>query len=536
MNALSREVETGPARTRSGFLFLGLVLAVSMTTIDQTIVSLAAPTVQTSLGLTSADVEWMVNAYLLAAAAAFPIAGRLADVFGYRRVMLVGIVVFAAASAACGLTPEGSGSAAWMIMARVAQGVGAALMFPAAVGMLVDTSAPEHRTMARARFFALTGAMTAVGPVLGGYLVAWSWRSVFFLNLPIAVAAFLILLASAPRTQESRGRGVDPLGGLLVAATMVAVVLPLQHGGQWGWTSAWTIGCLLLAVLLLLLFIRHESACEIPVMRLQVFRSRRFTIVTLASLLASISFVPIMYFLSVYGQLSLALTLGGTSMLILKFFIGFLIASQIGARRFDRVGARSVVAIGGAVSAVGFLLLSRTAMTMVSSVGAHTADVQALGLVLAGGGIGFMFSPAATDMVNRAISATYGEVTALTQTMKNLGGALGMALFASIASSGFTKELGEGLSPFGVSQTDVASIASVVTSGAHTGSSMPSGLDAAHQQQILQIVRASYASGVSRVFLGMALVGVLLALVGLMYPREKDMPASSVTATSGDAR
>lgn len=534
MNVLNREVETGPARTRSGFLFLGLVLAVSMTTIDQTIVSLAAPTVQTSLGLSAAAVEWMVNAYLLAAAAVFPMAGRLADVLGYRRVMLVGIIVFAAASAACGLTSVGTYSAAWVITARVVQGVGSALMFPAAVGMLLDTSTPEHRTMVQARFFALTGAMTAVGPVLGGYLVAWSWRSVFFINLPIAVAAFLILLGSAPRTQQSRGKGVDPFGGFLVAATMVAVVLPLQHGGQWGWTSAWTIGCLVLALLLLLLFIRHESLCEIPVMRLRVFRSRRFTIVTLASLLASVSFVPIMYFLSVYGQLSLALTLGGTSILILKFFIGFLIASQIGARRFDRVGARSVVAIGGAVSAVGFLLLSRTATSMVASGGSHTGVLQALGLVLAGGGIGFMFSPAATDMVNRAIGATYGEVTALTQTMKNLGGALGMAFFSSVASSGFAKALVEGLSPFGVSQADVASL---VGSGARTGSSMPSGLDAAHQQQILQIVRASYASGVSRVFLWMALVGVLLALVGLMYPREKDMlAASSGTATSGDAR
>ena len=183
-----------------------MLFAVAMTFIDQTIVAIASPNIQTELDLSRSGVQWVVNGYILALAAGFALGGRLADIIGSKRVVLVGIIGFAGASALCGFTPKGSFAEAWIIIFRVIQGLSAALMIPAALAVVVAAFPLRERGKALAIFFGVSGGLTAVGPIAGGYLTQWTWRAIFWINIPVAILAVVLTLMagihSAPRKEK----------------------------------------------------------------------------------------------------------------------------------------------------------------------------------------------------------------------------------------------------------------------------------------------------------------------------------------------
>jgi MFS family permease len=157
--------------------------------LGQTIVSIAVPKIQSELHLSINTVQWVVNGYLLALAAMFAFGGRLSDTVGHLKMVIVGIVVFTLASIACGLTPTGGAAAAWIITWRVIQGVGGALMYPAALAIVVAAFPVRERGRAMAIFFGVAGGLTSIGPILGGYLSEWTWRAIFWVNVPVAIIA-----------------------------------------------------------------------------------------------------------------------------------------------------------------------------------------------------------------------------------------------------------------------------------------------------------------------------------------------------------
>src|ERR1700756_3064910 len=170
-----------------------MIFAVAMTFIDQTIVSIAVPQIQRELGLSSTGVQWAVNAYLMVLAALFAFGGRLADTLGHRKMVVLGVIIFAGASAFCGLTPKGGAAEAWLVTFRAVQGAGGAIMFPAAIALVVVTFDLHSRGRALALFFGIAGALTAIGPIVGGYLIQssaqWGWRAIFWINIPVALIA-----------------------------------------------------------------------------------------------------------------------------------------------------------------------------------------------------------------------------------------------------------------------------------------------------------------------------------------------------------
>src|ERR1700722_20287810 len=195
---MTATVETGN-RSRS-LVLAAMIFAVAMTFIDQTIVSIAVPEIQKELGLTSTGVQWAVNAYLLSLAALFALGGRLADTVRPREIWTIGVITFAGASPLCGLTPNGSLAEAWIIVFRVIQGAGGAIMFPAALAIVVQTFPLRDRGKALALFFGIAGGLTAIGPLLGGSLTQWTWRAIFWVNIPVALIALALILISKPVT------------------------------------------------------------------------------------------------------------------------------------------------------------------------------------------------------------------------------------------------------------------------------------------------------------------------------------------------
>lgn len=503
----------------STLALIGLIIAVSMTTIDQTIVALTAPTIESDLKITHGAMQWAVNAYLIATAAFFLLGGRLADVFGHKRLAIIGIIGFGSMSLLCGLAPNGDMAATWLIVFRILQGIAGAMMFPAAIGIVVEGFSREKRAGAMATFFAITGAMTAIGPIAGGYLSQWTWRSVFWINVPLAVAAAIIVtIAAKPGTR--RHERIDYAGAAIIAVGLGLIIFGLQQAGQWGWTSIWVIASLIVGLGFVAVFVRFELRIAHPLVRLAVFKDRGFVIATASLLFSAVAFLSTFYFLSVYGQVSLQLSAVATGLLFLTFFIGFVVAAQLGSRHFDKHGGRSVIIIGGVIGVAGFAWLASTVSHIPSNPGAFF-NSQTIPIILAGAGIGYMLSAASTDAVNRAVGASYGEVTAISQTMRNFGGALGIAVLTTVVAGALTTKITASFTALGATKADAqAAIARIGGAGGDDGAL--SHLPKATQEKFLDAVQQGYADAVAWAFYGAAIAMLIVVILGLLYPKGEN--------------
>jgi MFS family permease len=262
---------------RKRLVLAAMIFAVAMTFIDQTIVAIAVPELQQDLSLTSTGVQWVVNGYLLSLSALFAFGGRISDILGHRKMVTIGVVIFAVASALCGATPETGIAEAWIIVFRVVQGAGAAIMFPAALAIVIGSFPLRERGVAMAIFFAVTGGLTSVGPIAGGFLSEWTWRAIFWVNIPVAIIA-LILTGIAKPASSRTPAPLDYRGTVLIAGGMGLAVLGLQQSAVWGWDDPATWGCLAVGLALLVAFVAYELRVPNPLIRVRIFEDRGFAI------------------------------------------------------------------------------------------------------------------------------------------------------------------------------------------------------------------------------------------------------------------
>ncbi|RTL65154.1 MAG: MFS transporter [Pseudonocardiaceae bacterium] len=500
-------VGPGKLAARSKWLALtAMMFAVAMTFIDQTIVAIAAPNIQSELGLTSSGVTWVVNSYLLALAAGFALGGRLADVLGSRRIVIVGIVGFAVTSTLCGLTPSGALAEAWIIVFRALQGLSAALMIPAALAVVVSSFPVRERGKALAIFFGVSGGLTAIGPIAGGYLTQWTWRAIFWINVPVAIVALVLTIAAGIAVAGRRER-IDWRGAFVVAVGMALSVLGFEQARSWGWDSPLTWVCIIGGLLAIGLFVALELRTPVPLIKVRIFRERAFLSDNLVLFFSMIAFVPVFFFASIYSQVSLGYGASNAGLYLLVFFAGFAPAAQIGGRILDKVGPKPSVVAGCVVATVGFLCWAWKITDL--SLGA-----QWWCIVLAGAGIGLLLGPASTDATNRAIDASYGEVTGITQTVRNYGSALGLAVLGTVLGNVFASRMETSLAAFGVPPSAAASLAS-------SGGGDPSALANVPEQlrsRIEAAVAADFAVATRAVLVGMAIALVISLAAALLHP------------------
>jgi EmrB/QacA subfamily drug resistance transporter len=421
------------AGSRRTVVLTAMIFAVAMTFIDQTIVSVAAPRIQSELSLTSTGLQWAVNSYLLAMAALFAFGGRLADTVGHRRMVTIGIVVFAAASALCGLTPTGRFAEAWLVTFRAVQGVGGALMYPAALAIVVNAYQVRERGKALALFFGIAGGLTAVGPALGGFLTVWTWRSIFWINIPVAIVALALVARSKPESERRPAR-LDLPGLALITTGVGLSVFGLQQTARWGWTNPLTIGSVVLGLVLLVGFVLVELRTDSPLMDVTIFRNRAFAVDNIILFLALVVFVPVFFFASEYGQVALGENASTASLMLLYFFAGFVVAAQVGGRMLDRIGARRPIVLGCVLAGIGLTLWSNHVTSL--SVGDQVAFI-----VMSGAGMGLLLGQANTDALNHAPPDSYGEATGITQTVRNFGSSLGLAVLGTVLVTQFRADL-----------------------------------------------------------------------------------------------
>jgi EmrB/QacA subfamily drug resistance transporter len=422
--------ETVPSTDRSRWLALAvLCTAMLMIVLDQTIVNVALPAIQSELSFSQADLAWVVNAYMIAFGGLLLLAGRLGDLLGRKRIFVTGLAVFTGASLLCGLAT----SQQMLIAARFLQGAGGALAAAVALGMVV-TLFPEPVERAKAigvySFVAAAGA--SIGLLLGGVLTkAISWNWIFFVNIPIGLAAAVLAVRLLTRERGiGLGAGADVLGAVTVTAGLMIGVYTIVKTTDYGWNSAHTIGLGAVAIVLLAGFVVRQATAANPLVPLRIFRSRQVSaaniinILTVAGMLGMF-FLGVLYLQRVLGYdelqtglafLPVALAIGGLSV-------------GLSARLVTRFGSRPMMLVGLVLSASGLALLTRLPVD-----GQYLVDLFP-SMLLLGVGMGLFFPAVVTLAMSDATADNSGLASGLVNTSQQVGGALGLAVLAAVATS-----------------------------------------------------------------------------------------------------
>src|SRR5262252_7199433 len=491
---------TGNGSRSKGLILTAMIFAVAMIFIDQTIVAIAAPTIQHNLGLSSSGMQWAINAYLLTLAALFAFGGRLADIAGHRKMVVLGVIIFAGASALCGLTPHGGAAEAWLVAFRAVQGAGGAIMFPAAIAIVVATFDLRARGRALALFFGIAGGLTAIGPIVGGFLIEWTWRTIFWINVPVALIALALIAISKP-PNEARPAPMDYRGLALIVPGVALSVFGFQQSALWGWGNAVIWASIAVGVILLVVFFNVERRTESPLINVRIFSNRTFTVENIVLGVAMMAFIPVFFFAAIYGQIALAEKADKASLLILYFFLGFVVCAQIGGRMLDRIGAKRPVELGSALACAGFALLA-------ARVTGLSAGGLVVWIIMAGAGMGLMLGQANTDAINRASRYSYGEATGITQTVRNYGASLGFAILGTLLITRFKAAITTSLTAKGLPHAAASTLAAKIAQ-------LPVGNGNGNVAVIPAFIRADFASATRDVLYGMAIIMAVAALVAL---------------------
>jgi EmrB/QacA subfamily drug resistance transporter len=411
-------------------LILGLVLVAQfMVVLDTTIVTVALPSIQSSLGFGSeTSLQWVFNAYILVFGGFLLLGGRAGDLFGRLTLFVLGLTLFTAASLASGIAQ----SSDVLIAGRAAQGLGAALVTPAVLAIIVATfTDTAERTRALGVFTAVTAGAASAGFVLGGILTELSWRWVFFVNVPVGVAGILLALRYVPnsRAGDDRARGIDVPGAIAVTGGLSLLVYAIVNGQAWGWGSTRLILTAAGATLLLLTFAAIELRSRAPLVRLGIFKLRSLAaanaimLIFVAGQFATL-FFPTLYMAEVldYGPIESGLAW-------LPWPLAFTAASALAQRLIPRFGARPTLVVGLAVGAVGLFMISG-----MSEGGSYASDLLP-GFVVNAAGAGLVYPTLFLTATVGVRSDEVGLASGVINTSLQIGSAIGLAALASVAAS-----------------------------------------------------------------------------------------------------
>jgi EmrB/QacA subfamily drug resistance transporter len=400
-------------------------IATFMLLLDITIVNVALPPIERALKASFSDLQWVIDAYALALATCVLTAGALADLFGRKRLFLLGIALFTVASAACGLAND----SLFLIIARGVQGLGGAMMFATALALLSQEFHGRERGTAFGLWGAVIGAAVAVGPLAGGVLTSWlSWRWIFLVNIPIGVLAIVLGLREVDESSDPEHSRLDPLGLVTLTAGLLCLILALIEGNDHGWTSPFILGLLAVAAVVLGAFIWTQAHQETSMVDLALFRRPAFVGAQITAFTISSSMFAMFLYLTLYLQNVLGLSPLATGLRFLPISLVSFFAAPLAGRLSATLPIRALLGFGLALNALAMLLMSRV------SADSHWT-VLLPGFVIGGVGIGFVNAPLATTAVSTVRVERAGMASGINNTFRQIGIATGIAALGAIFES-----------------------------------------------------------------------------------------------------
>jgi EmrB/QacA subfamily drug resistance transporter len=395
--------------------------------LDNTVVNVALPAMQSELDMTLSQLEWVVTGYALTFAAFMLTGGKLADLLGRRLIFMAGLAIFTGASLACGLAPSGE----FLIAARVVQGLGGALMNPATLSIITATFPARERGTAIGIWAGVSAMALAIGPLVGGLLtehVNWNW--IFFINVPIGVAALFLIPVLIDESRDTSHEQRPDVPGLVTSGVgLFALTYAFIESNQYGWGSARIVGAFVVAAVALVAFALLELKQRLPMLDLSLFRNRTFAGANTAMLFVGLAMFGTFFYVSLYMQnvLGYSPVQAGASFLPMTLLI--IVAAPQAGRLSDRVGSRWLV--GGGMTLLSIMLL------YYSRLGTHASFWEILpGLLLGGVGMGITMTPVTAAAMTSVPVDKAGVGSAVLNSMRQVGGSLGIAVMGAIVAAG----------------------------------------------------------------------------------------------------
>lgn len=428
------------AGKRSWFVLILLCCAQFMVVLDFSIVNVALPSIQADLGFTTQNLQWIVTAYSLTFGGFLLLGGRIGDLFGRRRLFIVGLVLFASASLLGGLAQ----SALWLVLSRAVQGLGAALISPISFSLITTTF---REGVARNRALGVVGAVAssgfAAGALLGGLLTAGpGWRWVLFVNVPIAIGTLVFTPILLRETEKELGqRQVDILGATTITVGLVSLVYALAQGNQVGWRSYQTLGSLGIALIFLVVFVYIETRVKVPLIRFGIFRLRTLAGANLIGLFAPGALGSMVFIVTLYMQKVLGYAPTTTGFAFLPMALVLIIVSNVVSRFVPRFGVKRLLIVGMFVMALGLFLLTRI------SVEDNYWWTLFPGTLVVAFGIGPSFTAMAIAATAGVSDREQGLASGLLNTTQQVGSGLVLAVVAVVSAAyTATMQYGQGAS------------------------------------------------------------------------------------------
>jgi EmrB/QacA subfamily drug resistance transporter len=484
-----------------------MCFALFMIMLDNTVVNVALPSIQRGLHATTSSLEWTVNAYTLSFAVVLVTGGRLGDLFGRRRMFLIGVAVFGISSLLIAL----STSDTWLIAFRAIQGIGSGFMMPATLSIITNTFDPNERGRAIGTWAGVSAMALAIGPVVGGFLVQdVSWQSIFLLNVPVAAGAIAVtLFATRESRDETAIREIDYPGVASLTVALAALVLALVKGNAWGWGSARVIGLFAIALISLAAFLAIEPRRRAPIVDFAFFRSVSYFGANVVAFIVSLVMFATFFSLALYMQDILRFSPLQTGLRFLPTTAIVMVAGPISGRLADRIGPRSLMT--GGLVAVSASMFWLTGITTHSSYG-----FLAVSFVLMGLGIGFVMSPMTTAAMNSVDRTKAGVASGILNMTRMIGSTFGVAALGAIIATVGSSQLATRLPH--ASGSERTRLVELLGSGAST-SRLPGHVQAAlNETYVSALSKGLYVLG------GLALAGALLSWM-LVARRPAPEPA-----------
>jgi EmrB/QacA subfamily drug resistance transporter len=475
-----------------------MCFALFMLMLDNTVVNVALPSIQRDLHASLSSLEWTVNAYTLTLAVLMITSGRLGDIFGRRRLFLIGVSVFGVSSLVIGFSPDD----AVLVGFRAVQGVGAACMMPASLAIITQAFPPHQRGTAIGTWAGVSALALAIGPVLGGFLTQdVSWRAIFFINPPIAVIAIAVTLFAARESRdETVDRTVDYRGIVLLTVGLAALVLSLIEGNSWHWGSTRIVALWIIAAGALVAFLATEARVRAPMLDLAFFRNRTSAGVNLVGFIVSFAMFAQFFFLTLYMQNVMHLSPLATGVRFLPTTIVLVVMGPVAGRLTDRIGPRPLMTLGTVLVAVSIFLESR--------IGVHSGYLRLLpGFVLMGFGMGLVMSPMTTAAMNAVDRTKAGAASGVLAMSRMVGSTFGVAVMGAIVTTIGRSKLDQSLPH--VPPLQRGAIVSALGSGSAPGHASTQVLTAV-QQAFVSALRAGFLVGAAVTLVASVLAWMLI--------------------------
>jgi EmrB/QacA subfamily drug resistance transporter len=511
------------AESRKWWVVIAMSGVMIVLTVDFFGLTVALPSIGDDLDASTSTLLWTVNAYLLAFVSPMIAIGRFADIFGRRKMALVGMVLFVVASAACAAAPTDL----FLIAARVVQGVGGGIIFTVSVSIVNNAFPPDERPKALGIWSGVGLAGSALGPFLAGILTEFaSWRWFFFINVPIGIATFLITLAAVDESRDpSFTGGIDWTGFATLTVGFVMLILGLQQSGNEGWTSAVVLGPILIGAVFLALFAVNELRLKkrLPLVEFSLFRDLRYAGASVVAFFGNWMFGITLFFLTLYLQNVLDLAPLTTGMVFLAFSVPLVVMSPVGGRLVPRFGSQNLMAIGMALVGIGtffFVLIDAD-----SGIG-----LTLIGLVIAGFGQGFAYNISNTAGMESMPDEKAGIASGVLQTARLMGIVIGLALSGSLFNSLENRELLSQVHARGASDA-VASDVRGLLSGSEAAEQHIRTLPGAARSLVEQITDIAFTHALRYVML----LGVILCAFCIwpaLWGRRKPAPSGEHPKTA----